>query len=125
MFLDTNFLIDLASEVRARQVGPARTFLGRRRTGSPLVAVISLGELAAGLADNQTARDFLARFQMVSLKPEISLAAAEIDRSLIHQGLRLGENDNWIAGFCRYYGQPLVSRDTDFDRVPGLRRLAY
>lgn len=44
---------------------------------------------------------------------------------LILLGQRLGENDNWIAGFCRYYGQPLVSRDAAFDRVRALRRLAY
>jgi predicted nucleic acid-binding protein len=45
------------------------------------------------------------------------------DRSLMQQGLRLGENDNWIAGFCRYYGQPVISRDAAFERVAGLRRL--
>lgn len=40
-------------------------------------------------------------------------------------GHRLGENDNWIAGFARYYGEPLVSNDPDFDRVRGLRRIAF
>jgi predicted nucleic acid-binding protein len=40
-------------------------------------------------------------------------------------GQRLGENDNWLAGFALYYGVPLVSNDTAFDRVAGLRRLAY
>jgi predicted nucleic acid-binding protein len=44
---------------------------------------------------------------------------------LMATGSRLGENDNWIAAFCRYYGQPLVSRDQAFDRVRGLRRLIY
>ena len=60
---------------------------------------------------------------MLRLTPEIALVAAQIDRELIDQ--RLGENDNWIAGFCRYYGQPIISRDTAFDRVRGLRRLSY
>ena len=125
MFLDTNFLIEMARELEDRQVGPARTFLGRHRTRPPRVTVISLGELAAGLADNETARAFMARFQIVTLKPEISLAGAEVDRYLIARGMRLGENDIWTAGFCLYYGEPLVSRDRDFDRVQGLRRLAY
>ncbi len=40
-------------------------------------------------------------------------------------GHRLGENDNWIAGFCRYYRPPLISRDNAFDRVMGLRRMDY
>lgn len=80
-------------------------------------------ELAAGMEDNQTARHFVERFRITSLKPEIALAAAEIDRELMETGERLGENDNWIAGFARYYGAALVSNDTAFDRVAGLRRL--
>jgi predicted nucleic acid-binding protein len=59
------------------------------------------------------------------LKPEIAYCAASADRELIASGQRLGENDNWIAGFCRYYGQPIVSRDAAFDRVRGLRRIDY
>jgi predicted nucleic acid-binding protein len=44
---------------------------------------------------------------------------------MIVEGQRLGENDNWIAAFCRYHGEPVISRDVAFDRVRGLRRLAY
>lgn len=51
--------------------------------------------------------------------------SAEIDRELIARGRRLGENDNWIAGFARHYREPLISRDRGFDAVPGLRRMAY
>ena len=51
--------------------------------------------------------------------------AAEIDRALKRRGRRLGENDNWIAGFARYYREPLISRDQAFDGVAGLRRVAY
>jgi predicted nucleic acid-binding protein len=40
-------------------------------------------------------------------------------------GQRLGENDTWIAGFCRYYGQALISRDNAFNRVRALRRFEY
>jgi predicted nucleic acid-binding protein len=125
MFLDTTFLITLSEEIEQRRVGPAQAFLGRRRNEEAAVTVISLGEFAAGLERNQAAREFLSRFRIVTLKPEIALAAAEVDRELIRVGMRLGENDNWIAGFCRYYSQPLVTRDRDFARVPGLRRLAY
>jgi predicted nucleic acid-binding protein len=48
-----------------------------------------------------------------------------VGRELILLGQRLGENDNWITGFCRYYGQPIISRDAGFDRVRALRRLDY
>ena len=44
---------------------------------------------------------------------------------MLTRKLGLGENDNWIAGFTRYYREPLISRDGDFDRVAGLRRISY
>lgn len=43
---------------------------------------------------------------------------------MISAGSRLGENDNWIAGFGRYYREPIISRDAAFDRA-GVRRLVY
>ena len=125
MFLDANFLIDLAEELRQRQVGPARSFLGTHRNDLILVSVVAFGEVAAGMAGSHAARKFFGRFRVVSLKPEIALEAASVDRELMNRGLRLGENDNWIAGFCRYYGQALVTRDADFERVQGLRTLRY
>jgi predicted nucleic acid-binding protein len=87
--------------------------------------MIAAGELAAGLEDNASARAFLSRFRVVALKLEIALEAAAIDRELSALGQRMGENDNSIAGFARYYGEALVTNDAGFQRVPGLRRIAY
>jgi predicted nucleic acid-binding protein len=53
------------------------------------------------------------------------LSVADMDRELMRKGNRLRENDNWIAGFCRYYREPVMSLGGAFDRVPQLRRLAY
>jgi len=125
MFLDTNFLIDLEEETGAACVGPARRFLNTHRGELVVVSVIALGELAAGMEDSEAVRTFLRGFRVATLKPEIALAAAAIDRELQATGARLGENDNWLAGFARYYGTPLVSNDEAFDRVRGLRRVAY
>ncbi len=124
MIADTTFLSQLLRE-RDRGPGPAMHFLAARRTETFLVTVISVGELAVLFDTTREARLFLQRYRQLRLFPEIAYVAAEIDRELIVQGLRLGENDNWIAGFCRYYGQPLISQDAAFDRVAGLRRLAY
>ena len=70
-------------------------------------------------------RLLLSRYCQLRLTPEIAYAAASVDRELIILGQRLGENDNWIAGFCRYYAQPILGCDAAFDRVRGLRRLHY
>ena len=125
MIADTTFLSDLRRELAENSVGPARRFAVAQRRGRPLVTVISAGELAVIFGSSEGARRFFAAYRILRLLPEIAYVAAQIDRELIAEGLRLGETDNWIAGFCRYYGQPLISRDEAFDRVRGLRRLAY
>jgi predicted nucleic acid-binding protein len=97
VFLDTNFLIDLEAETAANRLGPARRFLARHRDAPVVVSVIALGELAAGMDDNEAARLFLAGFRIVTLKPEIALETATVDRELMPSGNRLGENDTWLA----------------------------
>lgn len=106
-------------------MGPTSLFLARHRTQRLLITVISAGEIAVTFDSFAEARVFLEPYRILRLTPEIAYTAASIDRELIAEGSRLGENDNWIAGFCRYYGQPLISRDGAFDRVRGLRRLGY
>jgi len=125
MICDTTFLSDLHAERQSGSRGPALTFLARHRNQPVLATVISVGELAVIFHEPEDARRFLANYRVLRLTPEVAFTSAAIDRELIRTGGRLGENDNWIAGFCRYYGQPVISRDVAFDRVRGLRRLAY
>ena len=126
MLLDTSFLIELANEVRAgRKNGPAHAWLGHNRNMKLWTTVICLGELAPGMRDHAATRFFLGRYRVVNLHPEVAYRAATLDRDLIRRGGRLGENDNWIAGFALYYGSPLLSNDADFDRVPNLRRVSF
>jgi len=125
MICDTTFLSDLQLEDEAGEPGSAIAFLVRHRNRRLLTTAISAGELAVIFDAEAEARYFLRLYRILRLTPEIAYTAAAIDRELIARGERLGENDNWIAGFCRYYGQPIVSRDAAFDRVPGLRRLNY
>ncbi|HEV2329444.1 MAG TPA: PIN domain-containing protein [Verrucomicrobiae bacterium] len=68
---------------------------------------------------------WVSKWQIYRLHNGIVEAAAEVDREQIRFGRRLGENDNWIAGFARYHREPLISRETAFDRVEGLRRISY
>jgi predicted nucleic acid-binding protein len=125
MICDTNFLTDLYDEQETGLTGPAGTFLAAHRRAPFLITVISFGEAAVIFPDEHDARKFLSRFRTLRLTPEVAYLAARIDRELMATGGRLGENDNWLAAFCRYCGQPIISRDRAFDRVRGLRRLAY
>jgi predicted nucleic acid-binding protein len=125
MICDTTFLSDVYDEHQARRRGRALNFLARHRSQPLLATVISAGELAVIFRDTEEARRFMSSYRVLRLTPEIAYTAAAIDRELLRSGGRLGENDTWIAGFARYYGHPLISRDTNFERVAGLRRLAY
>lgn len=125
MISDTTFLSDLQREQTGGEAGRATRWLAAHRARPLFVTVISAGELAVIFNTAAEARTYLRRYRILRLTPEIADTAAAIDRELIDEGARLGENDNWIAGFCRYYAQPIVSRDAAFDRVRGLRRLAY
>jgi predicted nucleic acid-binding protein len=125
MIADTTFLSDFHHEREAERRGPASRFLAAHRSQSTLVTVVSVGEIAVIFDSAAAVRQFLGPYRVLRLTPEIALVAARIDQEQISVGARLGENDTWIAGFCRYYGQPLISRDAAFDLVRGLRRLAY
>jgi len=117
MLLDSSYLIDLEEELTERKFGPALAFANAHRRAEPRISIITLGELAAGSAEEAGVRKFLTRYRVVSLKPEIAYLAGRLERSLSIKGQRLGENDNWIAATALYYGEPIVTNDHDFARV--------
>ena len=125
MIADTTFLTHFLQEKRAGQMGPALTFFARRREEFIRTAIICIGEVAVIFPSSADAWAYFKAWKIYPLHRGIAEAAADVDRFLIGTGQRLGENDNWIAGFCRFYREPIISRDAAFDRVPGLRRLAY
>ncbi len=125
MIADTTFLVHLLAERRSEQRGPANVFLANNRQ-VVRTTIISLTEVAVSFTTADQAWDYfrLSRWNVYRLHDGVAKAAADLDRELQLRG-RLGENDNWIAGFCRYYREPVISLDQAFDRVPGLRRVTY
>ena len=125
MIADTTFLVHLVRERRLGQPGAACRFLAAHRRERIRTCVISLAEVAVSFPRAEQAWAYFAKWAVYRLHDGIAQAAADLDREMALAGNRLGENDNWIAGFCRYYREPIISRDQAFDRVRGLRRLAY
>jgi predicted nucleic acid-binding protein len=122
---DTTFLVHLVREHRTGQTGAAHRFLAGNRRERIRTCIISLSEVAVSFLRAEHAWAYLAQWTVYRLHDGIAQASADLDRELALAGARLGENDNWIAGFCRYYREPIISLDQAFDRVPGIRRLAY
>jgi len=125
MIADTTFLIHFAAEGAQGRKGPARAFLSRHRNETIRTSIISMAEVAAGFENSAAAWDYFKWWKIYALHRGIAEAAADVDRELSAIGQRLGENDNWIAGFCRFYQEPVISADVAFDRVSRLRRIAY
>ncbi len=125
MIADTTFASDLIHERWRAVRGPAFNLMSRRRAENIRLTIVTAGEISVLFEDALAAWEWLQDWKIYRLHPGVMDAAADIDRELIGRGERLGENDNWIAGFAFYYGEPVISRDTAFDRVPGIRRVRY
>ena len=125
MIADTTFLVHLVREHQAGKAGAALAFLAENRRERIRTCIISLAEVAVSFPTSHEAWSYFAQWSVYRLHDGIAQAAADLDREMALAGNRLGENDNWIAGFCRYYRQPIISLDAAFDRVPQLRRLRY
>lgn len=125
MIADSTFVSDLLKERRRGQPGPAQAFFIAHRKQKIRTSIITAGEVLLMFEDSPSAWRWLEPWTIYRLHFGIVEAAADIDRELIRRGKRLGENDNWIAGFARYYREPIISRDAGFDAVPGIRRISY
>ena len=127
LLLDTNFLIDLHDELRSKDGsdGPAKRFMRANKTSPMVITPVTASEYATGIRNEREARRFLRRFRMVALGRDIALFASRLDREQSAKGLRLGENDTWQAAIALHLDLTLVTADSDFDKVPILKRRNY
>src|ERR1700722_14013417 len=96
LLFDTSILIELERELAEKRVGPVRTYLGRHKAEALACSTITVGELSTG--GNEVApRVLLRKIRKIPVSEAIAYRAAELDRKQLSKGLRLGENDTWIA----------------------------
>jgi tRNA(fMet)-specific endonuclease VapC len=94
--------------------------------------VIVLGEYRYGISSSRyhakykqwLARD-LSLFRILEVSEATTIHYAEIRSSLKAQGTPIPANDCWIASLAKQYRLPVVSRDTHFDSVKGIRRIDW
>ncbi len=125
MLTDTTFWVDLLRERARGQRGPAHEFIAEHRTRELRVSVVTWGELAVGFAASGDLQRLLSGIRVLMLPLQIAWEASRIERELSTQGLRLGENDTWIAATARAWGFTLVSNDAAFRRVRRLKVVSY
>jgi predicted nucleic acid-binding protein len=120
LLLDTSVLVGFEHELSERRVGEVRTFLGSHRAEIFACTTVTVGELAVG-ASETAVRFMVRRLRRIPLTEAIAYRAGELERELRRSGLRLGENDNWIAATALHLSATLVFMDGDFLRVPRLK----
>lgn len=97
-----------------------------------LVPLIVVGELRAGFAHGtrqQQNERLLQKFldapnvSTITLSDNTTKLYATIYQRLKQIGKPINTNDMWIAALAAEHGCPLLTLDTDFGRVPGLKTL--
>jgi len=95
-----------------------------------LVSAVVLGELFAGFRGGRRYRRNVADLREFLDDPAVAVAEVseetaevfgEVKQQLKVAGTPLPLNDVWIASQCIEHGAVLVTFDTHFSRVPGLR----
>lgn len=125
MILDTNAV----SAILAGDPGLDDLLAEIDRHHLPTVVV---GEYRYGLQRSRFRQDLEDRLRLLisdSIVLAIDLGTtvhyATVREELRRQGTPISENDVWIAALARQHEVPVVSRDGDFDNVPGLIRHSW
>jgi predicted nucleic acid-binding protein len=94
--------------------------------------VIVIGEYFFGLIDSRMRIRLNAVFRRLideSNVLDVDQTTAEyysaIRSELKQKGRPLPDNDIWIAALARHCGLPIVSRDSHFDDIDGIRRISW
>jgi tRNA(fMet)-specific endonuclease VapC len=96
------------------------------------IPVIVVGEYRYGLAGSRRRKTLLPLFEelirestVLPVSVETAAVYAAIRHTLRVRGTPIPENDIWISALAIEHKLDIASRDTDFDRVAGVRRHAW
>lgn len=96
------------------------------------IPVIVAGEFAFGAAQSRHREEYeralqrmLDRCAVLDIGIETARHYAAIRLELKWAGTPIPANDVWIAALSRQHALPVMSRDTHFDLVAGLRRRSW
>lgn len=125
MILDTNALSAFAD-------GDEGLAAELEKSPELFLPVVVLGEFRFGVRQSRHRRTYekwldeaLAELEVLPVFDSTTVYYAALWQELKQSGTPIPTNDAWIAALCREHRMPLVSRDTHFDLVRGLRRISW
>jgi predicted nucleic acid-binding protein len=131
--LDTTFLVDLLRESGRQQQGPASQWLDEHRDDELAISVFVACELYNGAersnhpdTETEKVRSLCAAVHVASPDEGFPPIYGRVLAGLQQRGETISTMDLLIATTCLRQDAPLVTRNVrHFERVPGLRLLAY
>jgi tRNA(fMet)-specific endonuclease VapC len=125
VILDTNAV----SAVADNQASAVRIFSS---VASVELPAIVLGEYRFGIGQLRRRKEYekwleelIAATRVLSVDEETSRHYAQVRSELKKAGRPIPSNDLWIAALARQYQLPLMSQDTHFDAVQGLKLIRW
>ncbi len=125
MILDTNAL----SAFVDGDAGVGGILQSQARAAIP---VIVLGEFRYGIAESRHRKTYeswldaqLRNFDVLVVTEETAVRYAALRVGLKRSGRPIPANDVWIAALALQHRLPILSRDTHFDVVAGVRRASW
>ncbi len=125
MILDTNALSAVAD-------GNDEIFPAFSEAQQIAIPVVVLGEFRFGLVRSKRRKQYedwlptiLAGSLILDITQETAIYYAGIRSDLRNARTPIPANDVWIAALGRQHRLPILSRDRDFDRISGIRRIEW
>ncbi|MFA4886714.1 MAG: PIN domain-containing protein [Candidatus Nanoarchaeia archaeon] len=126
--LDTSFLVDfLKGKVNFSELTDELERGGVAFIPAPALMELWLGALLSKVPEEEKERirTTLAYFPILPLDEETAKESAEIEAELLKKGQIIQTEDIMIAGIARKNNESLLTRDSDFTRISGLKVLTY
>lgn len=125
MILDTNAISALADNNPALAQELATT-------STAALPFIAYAEFRYGLHGSnrpevglQLLANLTEKLPLLFPSPETLEAYALLKDDLKRNGLKIPDNDLWIAALARQHDMPVLSQDRHFDDVPDIRRIGW
>ncbi len=125
MILDTNALSAFAD-------GESGATARIAAAGQIAIPVVVLGEYRFGIAQSRKKDDYarwlaglVSACRVLNVDELTASHYATIRLQLKRVGTPIPVNDTWIAALSQQYSLPLLSRDSHFDCVAGLKRIEW
>ncbi len=127
--LDTSFLVDL---LRGKpEVSKLKDSLDQNEAlvciAAPSVMELWTGALLSAQPEKEKEKikQLLESLTILSLTQRSALKAAEIEAELVKTGKIIETEDMMIAGIALAHGETVVTKDSHYARIAGLRVLKY